>query len=579
MAMNMTAAVNIKANVDGLASIAGLQKGLKSVEDQAGRTGGAFGRLRGLAGNAFGALQTIAPAASVAGLAAVAKRTLDSAAALSDLSQRTGVAVPTLAKFSKAAQLSDTSLEAVGKSLVKLSRAMDDVSKGGTGPAAKAFAELGIEVKDAEGKLKSADDVFLQIADKFANLPDGAKKAALAVDLFGRSGADLIPLLNMGGQEIENFGTKMTQEFADRAEAFGDRLDLLGQKVGGLAASFTIALLPILEKVVAAVEPLLDNFLKLPESTQAFIGGAVLLGSSLGILLPFIINVGKAIGGIVLALLKIPASIAGFAGAIGPWAQALLNFGKVVVGFFTGPLGWIALLVLAGAAIYTFRDQIGAAFAAIGKFFSDAARGFYLVFVEPIIKAGQFAYDKLLELFGNLANALRAPFEAVGRMIRGVVNGILNGIGSAMRSVINAINYLIQGANFALSRLRLPSIPYLPVPQIPQFAAGGVVGQPTLAVVGEGGEREYIIPESKMARASANYMAGARGASVIPAFASGGVVGPGSATVNIQTGPVLQQQGERYVTVADLERALQTMAVTLLTNNRSAGGRRFAGIG
>jgi len=579
MAMNMTAAVNIKANVDGLASIAGLQKGLKGVEDQAGRTGGAFGRLRGLAGNALGALQTIAPAATVAGLAAVAKRTLDSAAALSDLSQRTGVAVPALARFSKAAQLSDTSLESVGKSLVKLSRAMNNVAQGGAGPAANAFNQLGIKVTDAQGKLKSADAVFLEIADKFNKLPDGAQKAALAVDLFGKSGAELIPLLNMGSKEIENFGTKMTQEFADRAEAFGDRLDILGQKAGGLAASFTIALLPALEKIVAAIEPLLDRFLKLPERTQAIIGGITLLVTSLGVLLPIIGGIVSVVGSLIGGFLAIPAAIAGWLGAIGPLIASLGAFGQVIVGVFTGPAGWITLLVLAGAAIYTFRDQVGAAFAAIGKFFSDAARGFYLVFVEPIIKAGQFAYSKLLELFGNLANALRAPFEAVGRMIRGVVNGILNGIGSAMRSVINAINYLIQGANFALSRLRLPSIPYLPVPQIPQFAAGGVVGQPTLAVVGEGGEREYIIPESKMARASANYMAGARGASVIPAFANGGVVGPGSATVNIQTGPVLQQQGERYVTVADLERALQTMAVTLLTNNRSAGGRRFAGIG
>ena len=578
MAMNMTAAVNIKANVDGLASIAGLQKGLKGVEDQAGRTGGAFGRLRGLAGNALGALQTIAPAASIAGLAAVAKNTLDAAAGLSDLSQRTGVAVPVLAKFSKAAQLSDTSLEAVGKSLVKLSRGMNDMAKGGTGPAAKAFEQLGIKVTDARGQLLSADAVFLQIADKFAKLPDGAQKAALAVDIFGKSGAELIPLLNMGSKEIENFGTKMTQEFADRAEAFGDRLDVLGQKVGGLAASFTIALLPVLEKVVAAVEPLLDRFLKLPESTQAIVGGLVLLGTSLGILLPIITGIAGAIGGLIGGLASLPALLAGWAGAIGPLIASLGAFGQIIVGIFTGPAGWITLLALAGVAIYTFRDQIGAAFSAIGKYFADAANGFRLVFIDPLIKAGQFIYEQLVQLFAGLANALQSPFQAVANMIRGIVNNILNGISSAMGSVINAINSLIRGANIALSQLRLPSIPYLPYPQLPRFAAGGVVGQPTLAVVGEGGEREYIIPESKMARASANYMAGARGASVIPGFASGGVVGPNSATVNIQTGPVLQQQGERYVTIADLEHAMKTMAMSVLNSNRSAGGRRFAGV-
>ena len=102
------------------------------------------------------------------------------------------------------------------------------------------------------------------------------------------------------------------------------------------------------------------------------------------------------------------------------------------------------------------------------------------------------------------------------------------------------------------------------------LAKGGVVNGPTLAMVGEGGEREYIIPESKMGRASANYMAGARGGAVIPAFANGGVVGSSRASqgrnsatnikpqISIQTGPVMQMNGTNYVTMQDLGRAVQT---------------------
>ena len=102
------------------------------------------------------------------------------------------------------------------------------------------------------------------------------------------------------------------------------------------------------------------------------------------------------------------------------------------------------------------------------------------------------------------------------------------------------------------------------------LAKGGVVNGPTLAMVGEGGEREYIIPESKMGRASANYMSGARGGAVIPAFANGGVVGSSrtlqgrnSTTtikpqISIQTGPVMQMNGTNYVTMQDLGRAVQT---------------------
>lgn len=89
------------------------------------------------------------------------------------------------------------------------------------------------------------------------------------------------------------------------------------------------------------------------------------------------------------------------------------------------------------------------------------------------------------------------------------------------------------------------------------FAKGGMVTGPTLGLIGEGGEPEYIIPQSKAAGFAANYLSGQRGAGAIPAFADGGYVAPSSASVNIQTGPVTQMNGTNYVTTQDLSRAVQ----------------------
>jgi SLT domain-containing protein len=108
--------------------------------------------------------------------------------------------------------------------------------------------------------------------------------------------------------------------------------------------------------------------------------------------------------------------------------------------------------------------------------------------------------------------------------------------------------------------------------KVPAFAKGGIVTRPTLAIVGEGGESEYIVPESKAASFSANYLSGARGESAL------GNGNGGSATVNITTGPVLQQDGQRYVTLGDLESAMQQVVGTVLSNGRTSGGRRYAGI-
>ena len=101
------------------------------------------------------------------------------------------------------------------------------------------------------------------------------------------------------------------------------------------------------------------------------------------------------------------------------------------------------------------------------------------------------------------------------------------------------------------------------------FANGGIVTKPTLGLVGEGGEPEYIIPQSKMAAASANYLSGARGASVIPS---------GNAQINVTTGPVMQQGGQQYVSMADLEKAMRKTADGIYSSLRTPAGRYATGV-
>jgi tape measure domain-containing protein len=110
---------------------------------------------------------------------------------------------------------------------------------------------------------------------------------------------------------------------------------------------------------------------------------------------------------------------------------------------------------------------------------------------------------------------------------------------------------------------------------IPKFAQGGVVDRPTVAMVGEGGEREYIVPESKMRAASSSYLAGARGGAVLAGAApSGG----GAPTINITTGPVVEFDGQRYVTLADMERAMRLTAEGVIGRLRTPSARIALGI-
>jgi hypothetical protein len=276
MAMNMDAVLNLRANVDGANKIVELNRGLKTMEGTAKGLTGAMRGLTGASAGLSGALGALAPLASVAGLVGLAKGALDLGDKMNDLSQSTGVSVESLSRFRKAASTSGTDIDSVAKAMVKLSKSMLEASVGSKQQVA-AFKALGINVTDSNGKLKAADSVMLEIANRFKQMPDGVAKTALALKYFGRSGAEMIPMLNMGGDAIDKLSVKMTTAFAQKADEYNDKLAMLSGKIGALGADLLIALLPALTAVTDAVSAGVGAFNSLPGPIKSVaIGGAML---------------------------------------------------------------------------------------------------------------------------------------------------------------------------------------------------------------------------------------------------------------------------------------------------------------
>jgi lambda family phage tail tape measure protein len=186
---------------------------------------------------------------SVDSFANLIKSTAELEDQLGKMSQKTGIGVEELSKLQYAAKLSNVSTDELEKGLIKLSRGMIDTAND-SGEARNALAAMGISIKNGDGTLKESSVVLSEIADKFSGYQDGATKAALATKLFGKSGADLIPLLNGGsdgikqaGDELERLGGVINKEMVKNATEFNDnmaRLEVVGSATGKAIANSVI---------------------------------------------------------------------------------------------------------------------------------------------------------------------------------------------------------------------------------------------------------------------------------------------------------------------------------------------------
>lgn len=250
-----------KLAVQITADTTGLNQGLNSAE----KTVSAFSdRMDGLASS----LKTIAPLAVSAGAAFafnMARALADSADRLDELSQRIGVSVEDLTRLQWAAQMSGASAETLTMALQKLSLNMAN-SKDPANESAAAFKALGIDISDADGSMRSQLEVMNDVADAFAGFKDGANKTAIAVQLFGRSGAELIPMLNGGSQSIkalaaesDKLGNTLSTNTGKAAAEFNDHLDRMAARASSVAKAIATPLLANLNALFSALERGVDR--------------------------------------------------------------------------------------------------------------------------------------------------------------------------------------------------------------------------------------------------------------------------------------------------------------------------------
>lgn len=304
--------------VDVLARTTGLQKGLKRGETQ-------MQKFKKVAGNVAAG---IAAAFSINALRNMINDFAELGDSFDKMSQRTGVSVEALSGLKFAAEQSGASIETVEMGIRNMQRVLLDVQQGSS-TAATTLQMLGLNIQQLQ--TLSPEQQFIQMAQAISQVQDPSKQAALAMELFGRSGTQLLPMLQQGEAGIEaliaearRLGIVMSEEDARAAAEFTDAMNRLSSVFKGIATQVASVITPILTK-------LSNLFTSLDKGTRELIVQVGLFGAAF-----------------LAAIYIIPKVIAIFKMLIGAY-QALAS-AQVIQQALSGPKGWAVLAASAVAA-------------------------------------------------------------------------------------------------------------------------------------------------------------------------------------------------------------------------------------
>ena len=198
--------------------------------------------------------------------AAAMKAAINYGDSLEKTSQKVGISVEALSSYRLGAELAGTSQDALVSGLQRLQKNMGTALRTPTSAAALAFKDLGVQFQNADGSLRDVEDILPEVSEKFAQMEDGTLKTSIAMELMGRSGAELIPFLNQGAQGLEDMrsesealGVVWNTETAAAAAKFNDELTRTKTRMDGIIQTATQYWLPSLVSVAERLNKVLDT--------------------------------------------------------------------------------------------------------------------------------------------------------------------------------------------------------------------------------------------------------------------------------------------------------------------------------
>ena len=335
------------------------------------------------------------------------------------LSRETGVSLESIQELGYAASVNGSSLDAVSASVREMTKRIGEFEQLGTGPAKEVVENLGISFRDANGEIKAADQVMLELTDTMAGMSESER-----MNVLDKLGIDpsMIQLLSSTSEEVEGLRARaqrlgvVTQEQGGAVDSYNDSLTTLRFGMQGIQNMVAVGFAPMMEDLV-------DRFVNLLEANQDLIMNGLnwlgeVVASTMGML--------ERMWPIFVAV------AAGFAIA----KVAAIGFGGVMSIILSPVVLWTAAIL--GAILIV--DDLIVAFQGGESVIADFFESFFGIDIRPALQAIVAVVEEtvalMIEVFSPAVDAIGSIFKAVAAIIQGDFGAAWDHIGDAMASMV-----------------------------------------------------------------------------------------------------------------------------------------------
>ena len=341
-----------------------------------------------------------------------------------------------------------------------------DGAAAGTESSVEMFDALGVSIYDANGQMKDQETMMREVLYALADMENGTEKAKLANDLFGRSGSELMPMLNQGSQGMKELtdrahelGLIMSDDTVTAGVALGDIMDDVKQSVGMLGTKLGTSLFPILQKIceiIIANLPMIQGlFDKLAPVVTVLLEGLLpplmeLASTILPVLIELIAEFLPPLVEIVSAIL--PVIVALFE-ALMPLFQLTIDLLSPIIDLFTTLI--VPIIELIASAITPLIDVISTLIQAIltplqpilevlcntiGSVLTPIIQT-----LSPIIQTVSSVLQPLMDLFSVFISTLLTPIIPLIETLASILTTVLGAAFTALQPIIESVMGLFSG--------------------------------------------------------------------------------------------------------------------------------------